>query len=128
MSESKSHEGKSLIIVGTHGEEDPERATMAFACASAAGAIGIDAKIFLTGDGVKLARKNYAEKVKPVEGMAPLKDLIDSFVDGGGKIQVCIPCLESRGIDKTDFLDGVEFINLADFAAETMRTDKVFTC
>jgi uncharacterized protein involved in oxidation of intracellular sulfur len=128
MTDKKDHSGKSFLVIGTHGDEDVERATMTFACAGASTALGIKTKVFLTMNGVKLAQKGYAEGLKPVEGMAPVKQLMDAFVESGGKIQVCIPCLESRGIDKGQFMEGVEFVNLMDFSAEAIEADRVFTC
>lgn len=128
MSNGTNYSKKSFIIIGTHGKDDPEKATMAFACANAAQSIGIKTKVFLTNRATDLARKNFAEKFPKVNGIAPLKDLISSFISSGGKIQICIPCLESRGISKKDFIDEVEFLALTDFAAETLDADKVFTC
>ncbi len=128
MSSNKDYSKKTFVVIGTHGDEDPEKATLAFACANASLSIGIKTRIFLTSNGVNLAKKGYAEKLPAVKGVAHIKDLISSFVSGGGKIQVCIPCHESRGIRKEDFIDGVALINLVDFAAETVDSDKVFTC
>ena len=128
MVKKKDYSKKSFLVIGTHGDEELEKATMIFACAGASTALGIRTKVFLTMNGVKLAQKGYAEKLKPVEGMAPVKQMIDAFLQSGGKIQVCIPCLESRGIDKNQFIDGVEFVNLMDFAAEAVDVDRVFTC
>jgi uncharacterized protein involved in oxidation of intracellular sulfur len=128
MTEKKDYSGKSFLVIGTHGDDDPEKATMIFACAGASSALGIKTKVFLTMNGVKLAQKGFAETIKQIEGMAPVKQLMDAFVESGGKIQVCIPCLESRGIDKAQFMDGVEFVNLMDFAAQAVDADRVFTC
>ena len=128
MSEDIDYTKKAFLVVGTHAEDNREKATMTFACAGAASALGIKTLIFLTGEGVKLAQKGYAEKLEPVTGMAPVKEMMDAFVKSGGRIQVCIPCLESRGIDKGEFMDGVKFVNLMDFAAEAVKADRVFTC
>jgi len=128
MSENVDYSKKSFLVIGTHGEEDLEKATMTFACASASSALGINTKVFLTGNGVKLAEKGFAEKLAPVQGMASVKEMMDSFLGSGGKIQVCIPCLESRGIDKSRFMEGVGFVNLMDFAAQAVDVDRVFTC
>ena len=128
MSDETDYSKKSFLVIGTHGDDDPEKATMTFACAGAASALGIKTTVFLTGNGVKLAQKGFADGVKTVEGMAPLKEMMDSFVDSGGRIEVCIPCLESRGIDKGQFMDGVKFVNLMDFAARAVDVDRVFTC
>jgi len=128
MTERTDYSKKAFLVVGTHAEDDREKATMTFACAGAASALGIRTSVFLTGEGVKLAQKGYAEKLEPVKGMAPVKEMMDAFVKGGGRIQVCIPCLESRGIDKGQFIEGVKFVNLMDFAAEAVDADHVFTC
>lgn len=126
--EKQDYSEKSFLIIGTHAEEDLEKATMVFACAGASAALGIKTKVFLTMNGVKLAHKGHAEKLTPIEGMAPVKQMMNEFVKSGGKIQVCIPCLEARGIDRAQFLDGVEFVNLMDFAAQAVDADRVFTC
>lgn len=119
---------KTLLVIGTHGEEDPERATMTFMCASAAASLGVKTKIFLTGSGVKLAQKNFADKIPTVKGLASIKEMMNAFLEGGGKLQVCVPCMDARGIDKGTFIEGVEMISLVDFAAETMEADRIFTC
>lgn len=128
MNGKTDYSSKSFVVIGTHGDEDVERATMAFACANASTSLGIRTKVFLAVNGVKLAQKGYAEKLPAVKGMAPIKELIDAFVSSGGKLQVCIPCHESRGIKKEDFVEGTQLVNLVDFAAETVDADKVFTC
>lgn len=128
MAESIDYSKKTFLIVGTHAEDDRERAAMTFACAGAASALGVKTSVFLTGEGIKLAQKGYAEKLEPVAGMAPVKEMMDAFVKNGGRIQVCIPCLESRGIDKGQFIDNVKFVNLMDFTAEAVEADHVFTC
>jgi len=119
---------KTFIVIGTHGEENVERATMMFACASASASIGIKTKLFLTGSGVKLAQRGFADKLPSIKGMASIKDLMAGFKDCGGELLVCVPCLESRGIRKDSFVEGTQFITLMDFATETMDADKVFTC
>jgi uncharacterized protein involved in oxidation of intracellular sulfur len=119
---------KTFIVIGTHGEEDVEKATMTFACASASASMGIKTKIFLTGSGVKLAQKGFANNLPSVKGMASIKELMAGFQECGGKLLVCIPCLESRGIKKESFIEGTQFINLMDFATETLDADRVFTC
>jgi len=128
MAENTDYTTKSFIVIGTHGADHPEKATMTFACAGAAQSIGIKTKVFLAGDAVQLARKGFAKTLPKVEGMAPVDELMHGFMSGGGKVQVCIPCMESRGISKVDFMEGIEFMNLMDFAAATVGADKVFTC
>ncbi len=119
---------KTFIVIGTHGAEDVEKATMTFACAGASASMGIKTKVFLTGNGVKLAQKGFAARLPSIEGMASIKELIEGFQGCGGKLMVCIPCLESRGIKKESFVEGTRFITLMDFATETLEADRVLTC
>ncbi|MGQ9588150.1 MAG: DsrE family protein [Thermoplasmata archaeon] len=128
MAKKTDYTKKSFIVIGTHGEEDIEKATMTFACAGASVSMGIKTKVFLTGNGVKLAQKGFADKLPSIKGMASIKELMAGFQDCGGKLLVCIPCLESRGINRKSFLEGTQFISLMDFAAETLDADRVFTC
>ena len=128
MNKDKEFAGKKFIVIGTHGPDHPEKATMVFACANAAVSIGIETSVFLTSDAVSLARKDMAGKLPKVEGMASAKELIESFVAGGGKIQICIPCCKSRGFTDKDFIEGSKLINLVEFAAQTVNADRVLTC
>jgi predicted peroxiredoxin len=37
---------------------------------------------------------------------APLKELVDKFVGGGGKVLVCTPCMKKRGIEPDTLVTG----------------------
>ena len=63
-----------LLIMSTHGSEDPTRAGLAFFLAKGAVEAGHKPEIVLAGDASVLARKVVAESVLPV-GIPPLKEL-----------------------------------------------------
>lgn len=63
-----------MLLVATHGSEDPTRAGLAFFIAKGAVEAGHKPEIVLAGDGAVLARQVVAESVLPV-GMPPLKEL-----------------------------------------------------
>ncbi len=69
-----------LLIVATHGSEDPTRAGLSFLTAKGALEAGHKPEIILAGDGAVLARRTVAESVFPV-GIPPLKELIQFVVD-----------------------------------------------
>ena len=69
-----------LLIVATHGSEDPTRAGLSFLTAKGALEAGHKPEIILAGDGAVLARQTVAESVFPV-GIPPLKELIQFVVD-----------------------------------------------
>jgi predicted peroxiredoxin len=104
MEENKS---EKMVIFATHGGEDPERATLPFVVGSAALAMDVPVTIILQGAGVTLMKKGCYEHIFAA-GFDPLKKLIDSFMEFGGKILVCIPCLESRKITPDMLLEGAE--------------------
>jgi predicted peroxiredoxin len=64
-----------LLIISTHGSEDPTRAGLAFFMAKGAIEAGHKLEIALAGDASVLARKVVADSVLPV-GIPPLKELV----------------------------------------------------
>lgn len=94
MSEGKK---EKLVIVVTHSGEDPEKATLPFVVGNAALAMEVEATIILQSNGVMVAVEGCSEHIFAA-GFDPLKKLVDSFLDLGGTLLVCIPCLESRKI------------------------------
>jgi uncharacterized protein involved in oxidation of intracellular sulfur len=80
-----AEEKEKLVFIATHAEEEPEVASFPFLLANAAQAMDVEAVVVLQANGVYLAQKGYAEKIK-VPGFTPLKELIDGYVAKGGKI------------------------------------------
>jgi uncharacterized protein involved in oxidation of intracellular sulfur len=102
-------EKEGVVIIATHGGEDPERATFPFAMASAAIAMDEPATIVLQGSAVFLAVKGYAEHVH-ASGFDPLKKLLDDFLELGGRIFVCAPCIKERKLEESDLIDKAQVI------------------
>ncbi len=86
-----------LTIIVTHGCEDPERASLPFVCANAALAMETHAIVVLQGTSVVLAKKGCYEHVFAA-GIDSLKKLVDTFVELGGELWVCTPCIRERHI------------------------------
>lgn len=93
-----------LYIIGQWGPEAAERCFGPFVTGTTAQAIEVETKIFLMMDGVWLMKKGVAEKIK-APGFPPLPDLIQSFLDEGGKIELCSNSAEFRGLKKEDLRD-----------------------
>jgi len=96
---------EKMVYVLTHGVEDPERCTFPFVLAGAATAMDIHCTVVIQGSAVFLVKKGVMEHVK-VPGLKPLKELVDDFLENGGELLVCIPCLQERGIEATDLIEG----------------------
>lgn len=93
----------------TNAKNDPDRATVAFVVANAAVASEQETLVFLSTEGVRLAQPGYADDVHE-EGFAPLKQLMDSFVEAGGTIWVCSPCFKKRGLDEARLVPGATIV------------------
>ena len=101
MAEEKK---EKIIYLATHGAEDPERASLPFVLANAALVMEVEAVVGLQGASVFLAKKGMLEHVHSA-GFAPLKQLVDSFLELGGRLLVCVPCIQERKIDLEDLID-----------------------
>ncbi len=112
-------EKKKLFIMVTHGPENPELATIPFVMGNAALAAGIEVVMGFQGNGVMLVRKGCAEHVFAAN-FPPLKELMDAFVEMGGKLFVCGPCVKSRKIEDKDFIEAATVVNAPTFINEIM--------
>ncbi len=118
--------GKKLVVVVTTGPEDPEKATIPFMVASAALAMDVQVTMVLQGKGVLTATKGvYEHIISP--GLKPLKELVEGFIPMGGKILVCIPCIEERKISKEDLVEGCELVKAGKLLHEVMNADQVMS-
>ena len=117
---------KKILYIATHGGEDPEKASMPYVMACAALAMDIKATIALQGNGVYLAREGYADNVLPGGGFPHVKELIKTFMELGGKMLVCVPCIKARNIEEADLIDGVEITAAGALNIEAMGSGTVF--
>jgi len=109
----------------THGPEDPERATIPFVMAIAAQASDVEVVLGFQASGVLLIREGIAQHVFAA-GFPPLKELLDIYLENGGKLLVCGPCVKSRQIDpEKEFIKGAVVVNAATFVKECTEATNV---
>jgi predicted peroxiredoxin len=108
---------EKLVIIVTHGPDEPELATLPFVMAT--GALVSEMFVFMAfqGEGVRLITKGGADGVQ-AEAFPPLVELIATIGEFGGLLAPCSPCLENRGLTEDDLLDGVEVIGAARLVSE----------
>jgi uncharacterized protein involved in oxidation of intracellular sulfur len=97
-------EKEKIVYILTHAGEDPERASLPFVLANAAQALEVEAVVALQGTAVYLAKKGYLEHVF-AGGLPPLRDLVNNFINEGGKLLVCVPCIRERKIDEAELIE-----------------------
>ncbi|MHB1496712.1 MAG: DsrE family protein [Acidimicrobiales bacterium] len=108
---------EKLVIMVTHGPDEPELATVPFAMAGAAVASDIEVVMGFQAEGCLLVQKGVAETVKAPE-FTPISELLPTIQDMGAKILVCSPCLKKRGLHQEDLVPGAEIVAAARFVAE----------
>jgi len=102
-------ETKKLVVMITCGMSD-ERSSVALSVANGGIDAGLDVTLFLAASGVDWVRKGAADaaRLNPLD--PPMKQMLDTFMEGGGKILVCPPCAKVRGYAQADLLDGVTVV------------------
>ncbi len=103
-----SEKEESILYINTYAGDDAEKAAMPFVLGCAALAMDIKATIILQGNGVYLARKGYVDTTLPPGGFPNLKKLLADFLELGGALKVCVPCIKERHIEESDLVDGAE--------------------
>lgn len=93
----------------TCAKDDTDRATVAFVVANAALGSGQDTLVFLSTEGVRLAEQGYADYIHET-GFSALKDLMLSFLEGGGVIYACAPCFKKRQLDENRVIPGIQVV------------------
>jgi predicted peroxiredoxin len=105
MTENKE---EKILYIATCAGDDPEKAAMPFVMANAAMAMDLKATLVLQGNGVYLGQKGYVDKMLPAGGFPPVKELLAQFLELGGVLKVCVPCLKRRNIEESELVEGAQ--------------------
>ena len=95
---------KKLFVVVTKGL-DSELSSVALTIANGGITAGLSVDVFLTSNGVDLARKR-ATDMTHVQPCEPLRQLIADLQARGGCLYACTPCVKNRGYEQEDLIDG----------------------
>src|SRR5262249_18423099 len=88
-----------------HNSND-DKSSVAFTIANAALSGGMQVAVFLTSDGVELAREGAAD-LAHVQPFKKLEELVDGFIDKGGIVWACTPCYRHRGLKESENVEKV---------------------
>ena len=96
---------QKLVVIVTNGFND-ERSSVAWSVANGATGSDMDVTMFLVSSGVDWVRKRANQaRLNPLG--PPVRDMIQTVVDNGGKILVRPPCAGLRGYEADDLMEGV---------------------
>ena len=96
---------------------DTELSSVAFTIADGGLTSGLKVSMFLTSTAIDLVRRG-GHKLTQVAPLQPLAALIEDFQRRGGTLWACPPCVQSRGYEQSDLLDGVIIVGASAMHAE----------
>ena len=117
-------ETKRLVVLVTHGGEDPERATLPYVLANTALSSGVDVVVCVEATGLMTINRGCYEHIF-AGGFPPLKQLVDGYLQDGGKIIACAPCTRARYIDAGELVEGVTITDAPVVVDEIMKSSHV---
>ena len=111
-----------ILIILQDGPYGSERAYQALRMADALLKMedDLDLTVYLTGDGVACAKSGQ----KTPNGFYNVERMLKPVVRKG-MVMACRRCMEARGIEESDLLDGVRQVRLAEAATQVLDADKV---
>ena len=96
---------RELVVLMTKGA-DHELSSVGFTIANGGMTAGLAVSVFLTSAAVDLVRRRAVDSTQ-VNPLEPLKALIEDFLERGGTIWACTPCVKARGYGQEDLIEGV---------------------
>lgn len=116
---------EKIVAIATHGPEDPERASLPFVVTNAALAMDVPATVVLQGTAVLLAQQGVGAHIF-APGLPPFSTLLQSFLDQGGKLLVCTPCVKERKLED-HLVPGGELVAAARVVQECLESSAVLS-
>ena len=116
--------GDRVIVGCTHGDEDPDRVVTAYLTAGAALDGGKDVVMWLSVEGVRLALRGYADRIR-TDMEPPVERVHAQFMEKGGRFYVCPICFNERSLDASELVENAELKGatpLMEFAGDGAMT------
>jgi predicted peroxiredoxin len=98
-----------LFTLTTFTETDADRVATPLVLANSALASGKDVLLWLTMEGVELAKKGAAKTLAP-KSFSPVSELLDTYIENGGRIGICPPCAQTHGLTDENIIDNAELM------------------
>ncbi|MDY0103814.1 MAG: DsrE family protein [Lentimicrobium sp.] len=117
---------EKLVIISTIGPENQEKATLPFVIATAAQTVDTEVVMILQASAVLLAKKGAAENVN-AQGLMPLKKLMDTFIELGGQLLLCSPCIKERFIKEEELIPGSKLVAAGTVVEEVLSAKATLT-
>ncbi|GBD99993.1 DsrE/DsrF-like family protein [bacterium BMS3Abin07] len=117
---------KVVYVISGDPREKTENVSAVFAQALTAISFDYECEIFLMDEAVKSVVKGAIEGIK-FKTFEPITEMMENYMDMGGKLYVCHPSSDARDITEADCIDGIEFVNASRLLESGKNADALFT-
>jgi predicted peroxiredoxin len=100
---------KNYLFTVTHFDGDADRVATPLVLANNALAAGGDVLVWVSLEGVKLAKKDAVGGLIP-KSFPPVAELLKTYSENGGRIGVCPPCAKTHGVTQENMVQNAEFM------------------
>jgi len=111
--------GKFTVVI-SEAPYGREKAYTALRFAISSLVDGHEVNLFLVQDGVFVGLNGQGPKQFPNHF-----ELLKSFIEEGGKLRICGVCIDARGVNKDDLIDGAEVVGMHEFVEWVAESEKV---
>jgi predicted peroxiredoxin len=101
-------------------------ATIPFVMATTALAMDKEVVMAFQSRGVLLMKKGIADHVVAAD-FPVLADLLSAYIEGGGQMHVCSPCMQTRKIKEEELVEGAKVIGAATFISECLGATNIIS-
>jgi predicted peroxiredoxin len=115
-----------LVIISTHFKENLEKATLPWVVGNAALAEDKEVVVFLQGPSVEMAKQGAITGLQ-FEPFPALDELIGIYVENGGKIMLCGPCMKAHSVATEELIEGSEAAGAATLVELSVESAATFT-
>jgi predicted peroxiredoxin len=116
---SNNKQSENYLFTLSAFEQEGDRVATPLVLANSALANGKDVILWLTMEGVELAKQGAAETVN-TKSFAPVSELLDIYIENGGRIGVCPPCAKTHGVTDGNIIGSAELMGAVAMLDETV--------
>lgn len=117
---------ETIMYFATHAGDNPEKACMPFVMANGAMAMDIKAIVVLQGNGVYLAKEDYRKNMLRGGGFPSIDKLFKDFLELGGELHVCSPCIKERNMNESELPAGSKITAAGQVNLMALKANAIF--
>lgn len=116
MTDKTDRTNRYLFVV-TSFDQEPDHTAVPLVLANNALAASADVLVWLTHEGVKLAKNGAPDRIQP-KSFPSFGELLDNYRQAGGRIGICPPCGKTHGITDANMISNASWMGAAALLAE----------